>query len=134
MSAIAKIRSNELAALLTEVAIDDAKEIQAMRRAKEFPPGALGIGEMMRMMQLTDAELQAAGWTRTDLNIAMGANMNSKEAPLYLKVVADRFALRFRDGAGEKPSKAARVVMPVQINNYGDTSKAPTITLGRDDK
>lgn len=128
MSAISKLRTNELAAILEKVAMDDAQQLQAACRAADID----SADEGRKLLKLTDQELAQIGWKRRDLRIAIDAKECSKVAPYYLKMLSDRTNLRWRDGEGEKQSKAAKFIMPVLVVNQNGRDNAPVIEVGGD--
>lgn len=126
---IAKVRENNLALKLAEVAEDDINDLIASKRAKELDTVEAGLA----LLPLADDDLKLRGWTRNELRCAIDAKRNSKEVPYYLKMLDNRTTARWRDGTGEKPSSAAKVVMPVQvIVNQADRDNAPIINIGED--
>lgn len=111
-TALAKVRQNELAKILEDVARDDLFVVQAGTRGlRSFT----STDEALALLALPDKELTAKGWTREELRIAFHTLKNSKEAPTGLKFANDRVLMRWRDGSGEKPSSGAAptFVLPV---------------------
>lgn len=131
-SAKAVARTQQLVAVLEEVALDDAKLVRAA--SKCF---AASRAELMAMERMTPAELeiqlQARGWTREEFEIVLEARRPRAEASYAIQMAHERTGMRIRQaverGAGTVVNVA--VVLPAQRTvSDEEIEAAPVIDVG----
>jgi hypothetical protein len=105
---LVRLRENVLANMLADIAEDDAAVLLAAGRAKEI----VSPEHALELLDMPDDQLQAMGWTRVGLHIALDAKRSTRESSYYLRIAHERSLLRWRGTDGERPSMEATIVSP----------------------
>lgn len=128
VKALAALREDALQSIVDGIAKDDADLVQTAKLARRLPSIAWGLA----LLGQDDATLEAHGWTREALIIAVDAKCPSRDAPLYLVAAHDRHKQR------HKAPEAAVVADNVQVNimqqnNFSaeQLAAAPVLELGK---
>lgn len=121
-------RDDALAEIVKAVAIDDARLVEMSKGARHLDTYYHGLW----LLQQSDATIEAHGFSRESLRVAVHAMMPAKEAPLYLTQALDRHKQRHKPQ--ENAVSADHItVNNVQVNGFTpeQLANAPTIELGK---
>lgn len=125
-----KRRDGELAQIIERVALNDARTCEDADRSLTVSRGTLEA-----MATFTDAELEAAGWTRRQFETACEARKPRSEAAYAIQLAHERVMAHLRsDGATRVAAPAvAVIVMPGdRVISEAVRKNAPIIDVGQE--
>lgn len=131
MSTKALARVQALAAVLDEVAMDDARVVKAASKCFQATRAELADMEKMSGLEL-EVQLQARGWTREEFEIALEARKPRSEASYAVQMAHERVGMRIRQAAERGgPTVNVAVVLPAVAHvSDEEVARAPIIDVG----
>lgn len=131
MSTKAIARTQQLVAVLDEVAMDDARVVQAAAKCFKATRAELAAMEKMTPFEL-EVQLQARGWTPEDFEIALEARKPRSEASYAIQMAHERTGMRIRQAVERGgPTLNVAVVLPsITVVSDQEVATAPVIDVG----
>lgn len=112
MSSKAITRQKELVAVLEQVAMDDARVVQAATKCFSATRAELAAMEKMEPFEL-EVQLTARGWTSEDFQIALEARKPRSEASYAVQMAHERTGMRIRQAVERGgPTVNVAVIIP----------------------
>lgn len=124
-------RTKQLVAVLEEVAMDDARVVQAAAKCFQATRGELEAMEKMTPFEL-DVQLQARGWTPEEFQIALEARKPRSDASYAVQMAHERTGMRIRQAVERGGTTVnVAVVLPAatQVSDE-EVARAPVIDVG----
>jgi hypothetical protein len=124
-------RTQALVAVLEQVAMDDARVVQAANKCFSATRAELAAMEKMAPFEL-EIQLQARGWTREEFEIALEARKPRSEASYAVQMAHERTGMRIRQAVERGgPTVNVAVVIPAAIHvTDEEVDAAPVIDVG----